>query len=134
MNIVLCCLLCTSIADECCKQLGNPLNSSAITRIEHATRTIVVKNREPRRIVHLKIRRSIGRKSQNIIISIFYSTLTYFGKITAWQKAMNNQITKQHVMFDLNMSSRSWQNYPCESGSESMYNCGSLSLSLSLSH
>jgi hypothetical protein len=39
---VRCCLLCTSIEDECCKNVGKLLNSSAITRIDEATNSNVV--------------------------------------------------------------------------------------------
>lgn len=43
-------------------------------------------------------------------MKFFLLFITYFGRIIAWQTAMKNQIIKQQIIFDLNMSSRSWQN------------------------
>lgn len=39
-----------------------------------------------------------------------FNSFTYSDKIIAWQTAMKSHITKQHIMLDLNMSSRNWSN------------------------
>lgn len=49
------CLLCTSMDDECWRDIGRLLNSSAMTRMEDATMISVVRIKATRSIVQLRI-------------------------------------------------------------------------------
>lgn len=109
MKKVRCCLLCTSIDDECCRKVGRLLNSSAITRIDEAISNNVVMLSATSSTVQLQsINKTRITKQFTQTYGIkFFSFIVYSGRIIAWQTAMKSQMTKQQIMLDLNMSSRS---------------------------
>lgn len=85
MNIVRLNRFCTNTEDILCKADGKCKNSSAMTSVSAAQST---------RVVNAKAANSFMHR----------------GNMIVWQHTTNSHMIKQHAMFDLNMSSRKWQN------------------------